>query len=123
MPPFLGGGDMISSVDFDSSRWNDLPWKFEAGTTPYAEATALGVALEWMTEHGLPALEAHEHALTGYLLEQLEGPSGSPRSAPRSSTAARWSRSSSTGATRTTWPRSSPARGSASAPGTTAPSR
>ena len=72
MPPFLGGGDMISSVDFHASRWNDLPWKFEAGTSPFAEATALGVALEWVSGLGLDAVEAHEHALTGYLMERLE---------------------------------------------------
>jgi cysteine desulfurase/selenocysteine lyase len=71
MPPFLGGGDMISSVDFETSRWNDLPWKFEAGTTPFAEATALGAAIEWLTGLGLDAVQDYEHELTGYLLERL----------------------------------------------------
>ncbi|HSD79808.1 MAG TPA: aminotransferase class V-fold PLP-dependent enzyme, partial [Solirubrobacteraceae bacterium] len=45
MPPFLGGGDMISSVDFHSARFNELPWKFEAGTSPIAEAVGLGAAV------------------------------------------------------------------------------
>lgn len=72
MPPFMGGGDMISSVDFFSSRWNELPWKFEAGTSPFMEATALGVAVEWLQGLGLEAVEAHEAELTGHLLERLE---------------------------------------------------
>jgi cysteine desulfurase/selenocysteine lyase len=71
MPPFLGGGDMISSVDFESSRWNDLPWKFEAGTSPFAEATALGTAVGWLTGLGMEAVHAHEADLTGYALERL----------------------------------------------------
>src|SRR4051794_121431 len=71
MPPFLGGGDMISSVDFESSRWADLPWKFEAGTTPFAEATALGTAVGWLTELGMENVQAHEADLTGYALERL----------------------------------------------------
>jgi cysteine desulfurase/selenocysteine lyase len=71
MPPFLGGGDMISSVDFETSRWADLPWKFEAGTTPFAEATALGTAVGWLTELGMENVRAHEAELTGYALERL----------------------------------------------------
>ncbi len=71
MPPFLAGGDMISSVDFFASRWNELPWKFEAGTTPFAEATALGAAVEWLDALGLDAVAAHERDLTGYALERL----------------------------------------------------
>jgi cysteine desulfurase/selenocysteine lyase len=71
MPPFLGGGDMISSVDFESSRWADLPWKFEAGTSPFAEATALGTAVGWLTELGMENVQAHEADLTGYALERL----------------------------------------------------
>jgi cysteine desulfurase/selenocysteine lyase len=71
MPPFLGGGDMISSVDFYESRWNDLPWKFEAGTTPFAEATALGAAVTWLESLGMENVRAHEAELTGYALERL----------------------------------------------------
>jgi len=71
MPPFLGGGEMISSVDFFQSRWNELPWKFEAGTPPIAEAAALGTALEWLGDLGLEAVAAHEGELTDHLLERL----------------------------------------------------
>jgi cysteine desulfurase / selenocysteine lyase len=71
MPPFMGGGSMISSVDFERSRWAELPLKFEAGTSPFAEATALGVALEWLAELGLEAVREHEAELTAYALERL----------------------------------------------------
>ncbi len=71
MPPFLAGGDMIGSVDFESSTWNELPWKFEAGTTPYVEATGLGAAIDWLDGLGLDAVHAHEAAITAYALERL----------------------------------------------------
>jgi cysteine desulfurase / selenocysteine lyase len=71
MPPFLAGGSMIGSVDFDRSTWAELPLKFEAGTSPYAEATALGAALDWLDALGLDAVQAHEADLTGYTLERL----------------------------------------------------
>src|SRR3954464_2405113 len=56
MPPFLGGGDMISRVDFFESRWNALPWKFEAGTSPYVEAAGLGAAVRWLSDLGIEAV-------------------------------------------------------------------
>ncbi len=56
MPPFLGGGDMISSVDWQESRWNSLPWKFEAGTSPFTEAAGLGTAVEWFASLGSDAV-------------------------------------------------------------------
>jgi cysteine desulfurase/selenocysteine lyase len=71
MPPFLGGGDMISRVDFFESRWNALPWKFEAGTSPYVEAAGLGAAFRWLSSLGVEAVEAHEAAVVGYALERL----------------------------------------------------
>jgi cysteine desulfurase/selenocysteine lyase len=71
MPPFLAGGDMIGSVDFESSTWNELPWKFEAGTTPYVEATGLGAAVDWLDALGVEAVHAHEAAITAYALERL----------------------------------------------------
>jgi cysteine desulfurase/selenocysteine lyase len=71
MPPFLAGGDMIRSVDWQESTWNDLPWKFEAGTSPYVEATGLGAAIEWLDGLGLEAARAHEASLTSYALERL----------------------------------------------------
>jgi cysteine desulfurase/selenocysteine lyase len=72
MPPFLSGGDMISRVDWQESRWNALPWKFEAGTTPYVEATGLGAAVEWLAGLGIDAVLAHELEVTGYLIERLQ---------------------------------------------------
>jgi cysteine desulfurase/selenocysteine lyase len=71
MPPFLGGGDMISSVGWESSRWNDLPWKFEAGTSPYGPATGLGAAVRWIDTIGVERVHAHEADLTAYMLDRL----------------------------------------------------
>jgi cysteine desulfurase/selenocysteine lyase len=71
MPPFLGGGDMISRVDFDMSTWNELPWKFEAGTSPFAEAVGLGAAIDYLAALGMENVRAHERALTAYALERL----------------------------------------------------
>jgi cysteine desulfurase/selenocysteine lyase len=72
MPPFLGGGDMISKVDFFESTWNSLPWKFEAGTSPYVEAAGLGAAIRWLDGLGIEAVEEHESALVRYALERLD---------------------------------------------------
>ena len=71
MPPFLGGGDMISHVGFESSTWNELPWKFEAGTSPIAEAVGLGAAVDYLSELGMERVRAHEAWLTAYALERL----------------------------------------------------
>lgn len=71
MEPFLTGGDMISQVDFDGSTWKELPWKFEAGTSPYVEATGLGAAVEWLDGLGREAVHAHEAEITRYALERL----------------------------------------------------
>ena len=71
MPPFLGGGDMISSVAFDRSTWNDLPWKFEAGTSPVAEGVGLGAAVDYLAALGMEAVRTHERDLTAYALERL----------------------------------------------------
>ncbi len=76
MPPFLSGGDMISSVDFHETRFNELPWKFEAGTSPIAEAAGLGAAVAFLQEIGMERVRAHERALTAYALERLEGVEG-----------------------------------------------
>jgi cysteine desulfurase/selenocysteine lyase len=72
MEPFLTGGDMIASVDFQSATWNELPYKFEAGTPPVAEAVGLGAAVEYLGALGMDRVRAHERALTGYMLERLE---------------------------------------------------
>jgi cysteine desulfurase / selenocysteine lyase len=71
MPPFLTGGDMIASVDFQSATWNELPYKFEAGTPPIAEAVGLGVAVEYLSTLGMERVRAHELELTAYLLGRL----------------------------------------------------
>jgi cysteine desulfurase/selenocysteine lyase len=73
MPPFLTGGDMIASVDLDGATWNELPWKFEAGTSMVAEAVGLGAAVDYLSELGMERVRAHELELTGYLLERLVG--------------------------------------------------
>ena len=71
MEPFLTGGDMIASVDFQSATWNELPYKFEAGTPPIAEAVGLGAAVDYLGGLGMDSVRAHERALTGYMLERL----------------------------------------------------
>ena len=76
MEPFLAGGDMISSVDFQSATWNELPAKFEAGTPPIAEAVGLGAAVEYLAGLGMERVRAHERELTSYLLERLSQVSG-----------------------------------------------
>ena len=71
MPPWQGGGDMILSVDIESSRYNDLPWKFEAGTPPIAGAIGLAAALDYLAMLGLDAVMAHEQRLLTLANEQL----------------------------------------------------
>jgi cysteine desulfurase / selenocysteine lyase len=72
MQPFLTGGDMIASVDFDGATWNELPFKFEAGTPPIAEAVGLGAAVDYLAALGMERVRAHERDLTGYMLERLQ---------------------------------------------------
>jgi cysteine desulfurase / selenocysteine lyase len=71
MPPFLGGGEMIRDVRLDGFTTNDVPWKFEAGTPPIAEAIGLGVAVDYLNAVGIPAIREHEKALTAYALDAL----------------------------------------------------
>jgi cysteine desulfurase / selenocysteine lyase len=72
MEPFLTGGDMIASVDFDGATWNELPYKFEAGTPPIAEAVGLGAAVDYLSALGMERVREHERELTGYLLDRLQ---------------------------------------------------
>ena len=72
MEPFLAGGGMISEVTFEGASWNDLPWKFEAGTPPIAEGIGLGVATAYLQQVGMAAVQAHEHMLVSYALEQMQ---------------------------------------------------
>jgi len=71
MPPYQGGGDMIRSVTFEKTTYNDLPWKFEAGTPDIAGAIALGAALEYITGLGMDNIAAHEHDLLAYATQAV----------------------------------------------------
>jgi len=72
MPPFMGGGEMIRKVGLRESTWNDLPWKFEAGTPAIAEAIGLGTAVDYLTELGMENVQRHEQEITVYAMEQLQ---------------------------------------------------
>ncbi|HSL57261.1 MAG TPA: SufS family cysteine desulfurase [Acidimicrobiales bacterium] len=71
MPPFLGGGEMIRDVRLDGFTTNDVPWKFEAGTPPIAEAVGLGAAIDYLEALGMEAVRRHEVELTAYALRTL----------------------------------------------------
>jgi cysteine desulfurase/selenocysteine lyase len=71
MGPFLGGGEMISNVTKEGSTWADLPWKFEAGTPPIAEAIGLGAAAEYLMGVGMEAVRAHEMEMAEHMLAAL----------------------------------------------------
>jgi cysteine desulfurase / selenocysteine lyase len=71
MEPFNLGGHMIRSVRFEETTWGELPYKFEAGTQPIAEAVGFGAAADYLNDVGLEAIEEHEHELTAYALERL----------------------------------------------------
>lgn len=72
MPPFLAGGDMIREVHLDHSLWNELPYKFEAGTPAIAEAIGLGAAVDYLNALGMANVREHERELTAYALEKLQ---------------------------------------------------
>ena len=71
MPPWMGGGDMISHVSLDGSSWNELPYKFEAGTPAIAPVIGLGAAVQYLQELGMEWVHAYEQQLTAYALERL----------------------------------------------------
>ena len=71
MPPFLGGGEMIREVSLTASKWNELPWKFEAGTMAIAEAVGLGAAIAYLRGLGMDNVFAHDRELVAYALERL----------------------------------------------------
>ncbi|MFN8490811.1 MAG: cysteine desulfurase [Caldilineaceae bacterium] len=76
MPPWMGGGDMIREVKLSGSKWNTLPYKFEAGTPAIAEAIGLGAAVDYLTAVGMDWVREHEQQLTRYAydrLSQIEG--------------------------------------------------
>jgi cysteine desulfurase/selenocysteine lyase len=72
MPPFLGGGEMIRHVDYRTSTWNDLPWKFEAGTPSVGDAVALGAAVDYLQAIGMDAIAEHDRRLGRYAAERLQ---------------------------------------------------
>ena len=76
MRPFLFGGDMISRVTVEKTEWNELPWKFEAGTSSYVDAIGLGAAVDYLEAVGVAKIHEHELALVAYLLPRLSGISG-----------------------------------------------
>jgi cysteine desulfurase/selenocysteine lyase len=71
MPPYQGGGDMIKSVTFEKTIYNDLPHKFEAGTPSIASGIGLGAAIEYIRNLDMDAIAAHEHTLLAYATEKL----------------------------------------------------
>ena len=72
MPPFLTGGDMIKTVTYETATFNELPWKFEAGTSNIADAIAMGVACDYLTGVGMDWIREHEIAITRYALQALQ---------------------------------------------------
>ena len=72
MPPFLTGGEMIRDVSLEGFSTNDVPWKFEAGTPPIAEAIGLASAVDYLRALGMGAVRAHEQSLTGYAMGALK---------------------------------------------------
>lgn len=72
MDPFLFGGEMIRSVALDASTWNEIPWKFEAGTPSVADVIGFGAAIDYLEAIGMQAIHQHERELVAYALDALE---------------------------------------------------
>lgn len=72
LPPYQGGGEMIQSVSFEKTTFNELPFKFEAGTPDYIGTTALAKALDYVSAIGMDRIAAHEHELTQYAMQRLK---------------------------------------------------
>jgi cysteine desulfurase/selenocysteine lyase len=71
MEPFLGGGEMIRKVTFEGATWNDLPWKFEAGTPNIADVIAFGAAIDYLSDLGMDNVRQHEAEITAYALDRM----------------------------------------------------
>jgi cysteine desulfurase/selenocysteine lyase len=84
MRPFLFGGDMISRVTVEKTEWNELPWKFEAGTSSYVDAIGLGAAVDYLEAVGVAKIHEHEVSLVAYLLPRLSEISGLEIYGPKS---------------------------------------
>ncbi len=76
LDPFMGGGEMIEKVDMDSSTWNSVPYKFEAGTPNFAQAVGLGEAVKYLKRIGMKNIEHHEQTLTQSSLTKLQNING-----------------------------------------------
>jgi len=76
MEPLMGGGEMIKEVHLQDARWNDLPWKFEAGTPNIEGVIGLGAAVDYLSNLGMQNVRQHEKNITKYALEQLESVKG-----------------------------------------------
>ena len=76
MPPFLAGGEMIREVTMEGATWNDVPYKFEAGTPAVVEAVGLGAAVNYLRELGMERVHAHERALVAYAYDRLSALDG-----------------------------------------------
>jgi len=85
MPPFLGGGEMIKEVHTTSASWNELPYKFEAGTPDIAGAIGLGSAIDYLNSLGIENVHDHEQELTSYALNKMSAVKGIKIYGPRSS--------------------------------------
>jgi cysteine desulfurase/selenocysteine lyase len=72
MPPFLTGGDMIRKVEYTETTFNDLPWKFEAGTSNIADAIAFGVAVDYLSGIGMDWVREHERSVMRYAFDRLQ---------------------------------------------------
>ncbi len=72
MPPFMGGGDMIAKVTFEETTFNELPYKFEAGTSNIADAIGLGSAIDYITSIGMEKISVHETSLLDYATQRLK---------------------------------------------------
>ncbi|NTV22983.1 MAG: cysteine desulfurase [Nanoarchaeota archaeon] len=76
MHPFLGGGDMIHEVTLEKSTWNDLPWKFEAGTPDVGGSVAFSAAIDYLNKLGMDNVRKHEKEITKYAIDKLSGIGG-----------------------------------------------
>ena len=76
MPPYRGGGDMIDKVTFEKTTWNDLPFKFEAGTPPISAGVGFAKSIDYLTEIGMENIAAREHELLEYATEKLNSIDG-----------------------------------------------
>jgi len=71
MEPFMGGGEMIRKVTFEGATWNDLPWKFEAGTPNIGDAIAFGAAIDYLSELGMENIRQHEAEIVAYAIDRM----------------------------------------------------